>query len=185
MTWMVVRLVLSLAFVGGVLWFAARVAKKRGLGGGNGLIEVVARQRMGRTSTVSVLRVADRVLVIGTTEEHVTLLAEMDGEVVEEAIAEAEAEREEQQAARRAALAARTAARRPAALVAGPDEVPAPTGSLPPVPGARRPRRPAPTAGRHGGAAGAGTGLLAGSVFDRTAWTSAVEGLREKTVRKQ
>ena len=49
MTWMVIRLVLSLAFVGGVLWFAARLAKKRGLGGtGNGLIEVVARQRMGR-----------------------------------------------------------------------------------------------------------------------------------------
>ena len=64
MTWMVVRLVLTLAFVGGVLWFAARLAKKKGLGGGNGLIEVVARQRMGRSSTVSVLRVADRVLVL-------------------------------------------------------------------------------------------------------------------------
>jgi flagellar protein FliO/FliZ len=88
MTWMVIRLVLSLVFIGGVLWFAARVAKKRGLGQGNGLIEVVARQRMGRASSVSVVRIADRVLVVGSTEEQVTLLAEVDGDVVEEAIAE-------------------------------------------------------------------------------------------------
>ncbi|SDX94783.1 flagellar protein FliO/FliZ [Geodermatophilus africanus] len=88
MTWMVVRLVLSLAFIALVLWFAARVAQKRGLGQGNGLIEVVARQRMGRASSVSVVRIAGRVLVVGSTEEQVTLLAEVDGEVVEEAIAE-------------------------------------------------------------------------------------------------
>ena len=85
---MVIRLVLSLAFVGLVLWFAARVAKKRGLGGaGNGLIEVVARQRMGRSSTVNVVRIADVVLVIGATEEQVTLLAEVDSEVVDAALA--------------------------------------------------------------------------------------------------
>ena len=71
---MVIRLVLSLAFIAAVLWFAARVAQKRGLGQGNGLIEVVARQRMGRASSVSVVRIADRVLVVGSTEEQVTLL---------------------------------------------------------------------------------------------------------------
>ncbi|NEK57817.1 FliO/MopB family protein [Geodermatophilus sabuli] len=88
MTWMVIRLVLSLAFVGAVLWFAARVAKKRGLGQGNGLIEVVARQRMGRASTVNVVRIAGRVLVVGATEEQVTLLAEVDGDAVEAALEE-------------------------------------------------------------------------------------------------
>jgi flagellar protein FliO/FliZ len=87
-TWMVIRLVLSLAFIAGVLWFAARVAKQRGIGQGNGLIEVVARQRMGRASSVSVVRIADRVLVVGSTEEQVTLLAEVDGDVIEEAVAE-------------------------------------------------------------------------------------------------
>ncbi|NYJ06320.1 FliO/MopB family protein [Petropleomorpha daqingensis] len=87
MTWMVIRLVLSLAFVGGVLWFAARLAKKRGLGGnGNGLIEVVARQRMGRASTVNVVRIGDVCLVVGATEEQVTLLAEVDPETVEAAV---------------------------------------------------------------------------------------------------
>ena len=83
---MVVRLVLSLAFVGAVLWFAARLAKKRGLGTGNGLIEVVARQRMGRASTVNVLRIGNTCLVVGATEEQVTLLAEVDPETVDAAV---------------------------------------------------------------------------------------------------
>jgi flagellar protein FliO/FliZ len=86
MTWMIIRLVLSLAFIAVVLLFAARLAKKRGLGQGNGLIEVVARQRMGRSSTLNVVRIADVVLVVGATEEHVTLLAEVDAEAVEDAL---------------------------------------------------------------------------------------------------
>lgn len=94
MTWMIVRLVLSLAFVGAVLWFGARLAKKRGLGGaGGGLIEVVARQRMGRSSTLSVVRIADVTLVVGATEQQITLLAEMDGEVVDTALRERETAR--------------------------------------------------------------------------------------------
>jgi flagellar protein FliO/FliZ len=88
MTWMIIRLVLSLAFIGIVLFYAARLAKKRGLGQGNGVIEVVARQRMGRTSTVNVVRIADVVLVVGATEEQVTLLAEIDAETVEQALSE-------------------------------------------------------------------------------------------------
>ena len=82
---MILRLVLCLAFIAVVLLFAARVAKKRGLGQGNGLIEVVARQRMGRTSTVNVVRIGDLCLVVGATEEQVTLLAEVDPETVEAA----------------------------------------------------------------------------------------------------
>ena len=88
MTWMIIRLILSLVFIGVVLFYAARLAKKRGLGQGNGLIEVVARQRMGRTSTVNVVRIADVVLVVGATEEQVTLLAEIDAETVELALTE-------------------------------------------------------------------------------------------------
>ena len=86
MTWMIIRLFLSLALIGGVLWFAARLAKKKGLGQGNGLIEVIARQRMGRTSSVNVVRIADLVLVIGATEEQVTLLAEVDPDAVEDVL---------------------------------------------------------------------------------------------------
>ena len=88
MTWMIIRLILSLAFIGAVLFFAARLAKKRGLGQGNGLIEVVARQRMGRASTINVVRIADVVLVVGATEENVTVLTEMDPQAVDAALAE-------------------------------------------------------------------------------------------------
>jgi flagellar protein FliO/FliZ len=168
MTWMVVRLLLSLAFVGLVLWFAARVAKKRGLGGtGNGLIEVVARQRMGRSSTVNVVRIGDVVLVVGATEEQVTLLAEVDPETVEAAAREREQPR-------------------PARVPAGhPDEddrfderseddVPAPRG-------VHRPRSTArPAAAAHA----APSGALAGSVFDKNGWGSFVNQMRERTVRR-
>ena len=88
MTWMIIRLILSLAFVAAVLFLAARLAQKRGLGQGNGRIEVIARQRMGRTSTVNVIRVADLVLVVGATEEQVTVLAEVDPLALEDALAE-------------------------------------------------------------------------------------------------
>jgi flagellar protein FliO/FliZ len=90
MTWMLIRLVLSLAFVGGVLWFAARLARKRGMGQANGLVEVVAAQRIGRASTVNVIRIADRVLVVGATEQSVTLLAEVDSETVDATLADRE-----------------------------------------------------------------------------------------------
>lgn len=88
MTWMIIRLILSLAFIAGVLLFAARLAKKRGLGQSTGLIEVVARQRMGRTSTLNVVRIADVVLVVGATEEQVTLLAEVDSDAIDAALRE-------------------------------------------------------------------------------------------------
>ena len=88
MTWMIIRLILSLGFIAVVLFYAARLAKKKGLGQGNGLIEVVSRQRLGRASSVNVVRIADIVLVIGATEEQVTLLAEVDSETVDSVLAE-------------------------------------------------------------------------------------------------
>jgi flagellar protein FliO/FliZ len=110
MTWMIIRLVLSLAFIAAVLLFAARVAKKRGLGQGNGLIEVVARQRMGRASSVNVVRIGDVVLVVGATEEQVTLLAEVDLETIDAVLEPAHDEAEDDEPVeRRPALAARSA----------------------------------------------------------------------------
>ena len=113
MTWMIIRLVLSLAFIAVVLLYAARLAKKKGLGQGNGLIEVVSRQRLGRSSTLNVVRIADVVLVVGATEEQVTLLAEVDSEAVDAALNQ----------------------RRVPVSVGAPDD--APTGELDAVPAAR------------------------------------------------
>ena len=107
-----------------LLLFAARLAKKRGLGQGNGLIEVVARQRMGRSSTVNVVRIADVVLVVGATEEQVTLLAEVDAESVEAALDERRPSvrrraGEDDPTEEAPTLAARTAARPSGGALAG------------------------------------------------------------------
>jgi flagellar protein FliO/FliZ len=164
MTWMVLRLILSLAFVGVVLWFAARVAKKRGLGGGgaSGLIEVVARQRMGRSSSLNVVRIGDVVLVVGATEEQITLLAEVDGETIEAAVG---------------GRADARVSRFPAAVATGyeddeeyVDDVPA----------------PAPARGVHRSTVSprSSSGPLAGSVLDHNGWGSLVNQMRERTVRR-
>jgi flagellar protein FliO/FliZ len=123
MTWMIIRLILSLAFIGAVLFYAARLAKKRGLGQGNGVIEVIARHRLGRASTLNVVRIADVVLVVGATEEHVTLLTEMDPQAVEAALAERRPAR--LHAAPEAEDGEEGAAPRPAA-----GAVPTPSGAL-------------------------------------------------------
>ena len=163
MTWMVIRLVLSLAFVGLVLWFAARVAKKRGLGGtGNGLIEIVARQRMGRSSTVNVVRIGDVVLVVGATEEHVTLLAEVDPETVEVAAHDRGQPRYDRVPARHLHEDDDRFDERLE------DGVPAPRGVHRSATVAR------PTS----------SGALAGSVFDKNGWGSFVNQMRERTVRR-
>ena len=141
---MIIRLVLCLAFVGGVLLFASRVAQKRGIGGATGVIEVVARQRMGRASSVTVLRVAGRVLVVGSTEEQVTLLAEVEDDELQTSLA--------------SVVPAHRAAGEPL------------TGEMP----AARPALPQRN----------GSGALAGSVLDRGTWTTVVQELRDRTVRR-
>ena len=119
MTWMIIRLILSLAFVAVVLFFAARMAKKRGLGQGNGVIEVVARQRMGRSSTLNVVRVADVVLVVGATEEQVTLLAEVDLETIDAALEPAHDDVENDEPVERRPTVAARAARSSSPALAG------------------------------------------------------------------
>ena len=168
MTWMIIRLILSLAFIGGVLLFAARLAKKRGLGQGSGLIEVVARHRLGRTSTLNVVRIADVVLVVGATEEQVTLLAELDADSIDDALHE------------------RTPLRQPARathdddLGRHHDDVGRHHDDLDPrhelvlrheLDRAPRVARPS-------------TGALAGSVLDRQGWGNLVDTMRERTVRR-
>jgi flagellar protein FliO/FliZ len=161
MTGMIIRLVLSLVLVGAALWFAARVAKRRGIGQGNGLIEVVARQRMGRSSSVNLIRVADVVLVVGSTDEQVTLLAEIDSEAVDAALAEREIERQ--------------SLRLPRGRAAGAEPAVAEDGEPMPVPVPRVAPRVV---------ARSGSGTLAGSVFDRSGWGSFVGQLRERSVRR-
>jgi flagellar protein FliO/FliZ len=79
------RLVLSLAVVIGLMWFAARALRGHVGAGGAGVLDVVARQQLGRGSSIAVVRVADQALVIGVTESQVTLLGAADLAAVEAA----------------------------------------------------------------------------------------------------
>mgnify|MGYP003350055048 CR=1 FL=1 len=73
-----VRLVGSLALVVGLLLLIARFANRRFKAPSGAAIQVVQRQALGRGQGVAVISVGTRVLVLGTTEQQITLLAEVE-----------------------------------------------------------------------------------------------------------
>ena len=79
---LLLRVGLSLAVVLALLMFAARAAQRRGLGTTSGRtmapLQVVARQGLGKSSSVVIVRAAERALVLGVTETSVSLLAETE-----------------------------------------------------------------------------------------------------------
>lgn len=85
-----VRLVVSLGVVVAIMAVAAWSLKRltngnlggaaRGRTGRPVRIEVLARQSLGRRSSVALLRAGDRGLLVGVTDQHVTLLAETTAE---------------------------------------------------------------------------------------------------------
>ena len=91
-----VRLIVSLGVVIAVMAASAWVLKRmsngslvagRGRPGRPVRIEVLARQSLGRRSSVALVRAGSRGLVLGVTDQHVTLLAETSAEelTIEEA----------------------------------------------------------------------------------------------------
>lgn len=77
-----VRLIGSLAVVVGLLLLIARGVNKRFKAPAGATIQVVHRQALGRGQGVAVVAVGSRVLVLGTTEQQITLLAEVEPEEV-------------------------------------------------------------------------------------------------------
>lgn len=73
-----VRLVGSLAVVVGLMLLIARTVNRRFKAPSGAAIQVVHRQALGRGMGVAVVSIGTRVLVIGTTEQQVTLLAEVE-----------------------------------------------------------------------------------------------------------
>ena len=73
------RVTCSLTVVFVLLWALARLAR-RGVGGGHGagVVTVLARQQLSRGSSVAVVKVADRALVLGVSDTGVSLLADAD-----------------------------------------------------------------------------------------------------------
>ena len=85
------RLAISLAVVFGLMMLAARLLRRRGLSPAankaTSRIEVLARQGLGRSSSVQLVRVGGRTLVLGVTDAAVSVLAEADPLLLEAELA--------------------------------------------------------------------------------------------------
>lgn len=136
-----VRLVGSLAVVVGLMLLIARGVNRRFKAPSGAAIQVVHRQSLGRGIGVAVVSVGTRVLVVGTTEQQVSLLAEVEPDEIglELAATEQEASAEYPGAPRHKRISS-----------ISPEE---PTNSLVRMP-----------------VAGGGTGALAGSVLSPQTW---------------
>jgi flagellar protein FliO/FliZ len=80
---LVLRVVLSLGAVLLLMWFIARTASRRMSGPHASLVRLLGRQSVGRSASVAVIGVGERVLVVGVTENGVRLLTELDPEEVD------------------------------------------------------------------------------------------------------
>lgn len=81
------RMLLALVLVLGVMWALARWARKpMGVGKGERVMTVLARQQLSRSSSVAVLKLMDRALVLGVTEQGVQLLTEAELAPIEQAL---------------------------------------------------------------------------------------------------
>ena len=77
------RLLVSMALVLLVMALAGRALRKKALPGMRGRnrvtpIEVLARQGLGRTASVAMVRAGGKVLLLGVTETNVNILGEAD-----------------------------------------------------------------------------------------------------------
>ena len=81
------RLIFSLAVVMGLMWAAATMLRRRGMGGlsksrtpRGADIEQLSRRHMGRNSSIAVIRVGEKAMVVGVTDQRITKLddAEVD-----------------------------------------------------------------------------------------------------------
>jgi flagellar protein FliO/FliZ len=76
---LVLRIGFSLLVVFGLLWGLAKVARRGGVGKrGSGSLSVLNRQSLSRGSSVAIVQVADRALILGVTDTQVSLLGETD-----------------------------------------------------------------------------------------------------------
>jgi flagellar protein FliO/FliZ len=154
------RLLLSLAFVLGLMWLIARRVKRGpgGRGRSGRLIDVLSRQQLSRSASVAVVRVMDQALIVGVTDGQITVLGETDLQAAQASL----------EAAAEPTRPARTL--RPARAAGSTQARVARTRPEP----AERPERPER----------AGKPALAGSALSLGTWKQTVESLRDLTARK-
>ncbi|HUW78785.1 MAG TPA: flagellar biosynthetic protein FliO [Candidatus Nanopelagicaceae bacterium] len=81
--YLVFQVLLSLGVVLLLMWLLAKALRGKLMARGVGVVELLARTPMTRNSAVTVIRVADRVLVLGVTETQLTVLAEVDPQQIQ------------------------------------------------------------------------------------------------------
>jgi len=77
---LLIRLVFSLLVVVGLLLLLARLANRRFAARSGSMIRVLQRQALSKGAGVAVISVGERVLLVGTTEQQVRLIAELSPE---------------------------------------------------------------------------------------------------------
>ena len=75
---LVLRIGVSLGIILALMWGLARLARKPLAARAGGAVAVLSRQNVSRHASVVVVRVADRALVLGVTEQQVTMLTETE-----------------------------------------------------------------------------------------------------------
>ena len=194
-----VRLVVSLAIVVGLLLLTARLGSRRFRSGAGAPVKVLHRQALSRTSSIAVVEVGSRTLVLGTTEHQISVLTELhagdlpgspDRDHAPTTVIDL-GEARSSRAGHAPVEVTDFAPQLVAALEAGSAETPAPSvAAQMPVPApapqdaraAAAPDTPAPrrrpgahaATGRGAGGAGSSTGPLAGSVLSADTWRQAM-----------
>lgn len=80
---LVLRIGFSLFLILGMMWGLARLVRRPLLGRGHGSLVVLNRQQLSRGAAVAVVKVADRAMILGVTDQQVSLLGEAEAEVFE------------------------------------------------------------------------------------------------------
>ena len=76
---LILRIGFSLLVVMGLLWGLARVIRRPlGVGRHHGPLSVLNRQQLTRSAAVTVVRVGDRAMILGVTDQHISLLGEAE-----------------------------------------------------------------------------------------------------------
>jgi flagellar protein FliO/FliZ len=117
-----VRVAVSLGVVLGLFWLVARAGSRRFSGGTRNLVRVRGRQSLSRTSSLAVVEVGSRVLVVGVSDGGVRLLTELDPtelDVVDEQPEQGPGARAGARARRREARPAPVSSAAPATALSG------------------------------------------------------------------
>ncbi len=80
---LVLRIGFSLLIILGMMWGLARLVRRPLTGRGHGALMLLNRQQLSRGAAVTVVKVADRAMILGVTDQSVSLLGETELEYFE------------------------------------------------------------------------------------------------------